>query len=162
MSSTERAIEELHRAGLYDEDSDYGGMIGTAVEELLLVFQKQQHSGFSAALVSTIFKKLVDGGVLTPLTGEDDEWGYPVENGDDGVLYQNKRDYSVFKQNDVAYDIDGIVFVERGGSSFTCKESSVTISFPYVGKTVYIYEGTPEAEPYRHLFEPTDTEDLKV
>jgi hypothetical protein len=39
MSSTERAIEELHRAGLYDEDSDYGGMIGTAVEELLLVFQ---------------------------------------------------------------------------------------------------------------------------
>ena len=59
MSTTDACIQELERAGLFKKDSDYGGMIGDAVKELLLVFQKQGHSGYSAQVTATIFGKLI-------------------------------------------------------------------------------------------------------
>ena len=44
MTMTDRAIEELQRAGFFGKDSDYEGMLGESVKELLLVFQKQGKS----------------------------------------------------------------------------------------------------------------------
>ena len=35
---------ELRKAGLFDKDSDYGGMLGKAVMDIVKVFAKQGHS----------------------------------------------------------------------------------------------------------------------
>ena len=64
------AEQELRLAGLFDEDSLYGGMLGEAVMELVKVFAHQNHSGLSATLVLHIFNKVAKYNPLTPLTGE--------------------------------------------------------------------------------------------
>lgn len=71
---TKHAIDELKIAGLFDKDSDYNGMLGEAVLELIEVFAKQGHSGCSASMVVSIFQKLANYQTITPLTGEDSEW----------------------------------------------------------------------------------------
>jgi len=88
------AETELRLAGLFDKDSDYSGMLGEAVIELIKVFAKQGHSGMSASMVSNLFNKLSRFKPITPLTFNDDEWG-EVSNG----VYQNKRNSAVFKDN---------------------------------------------------------------
>lgn len=52
------ALKELQEAGLFDKDSDYGGATGHAVMELMDVFSKQGHSGFSASLTRHLFNEL--------------------------------------------------------------------------------------------------------
>lgn len=59
MSWTKTAKETVKDKGLLDKDSDYGGMVGKALNELIDVFGKQGHSGFSALLVSSLFRRLV-------------------------------------------------------------------------------------------------------
>jgi SPP1 gp7 family putative phage head morphogenesis protein len=135
---TDRAIEELKTAGLYDEDSDYEGMIGTAVEELLKVFQSQGHSGFSASMVSMLFYKLCKGEVLSPLTTNEEEW-MEFTDGE----YQNKRCFFVFSTKEElvkerAYSLDGIVWTDKDGCNYTNKESRVWFDLPgYPPKTEY-------------------------
>jgi hypothetical protein len=53
------AYEWLKSRGLFDEDSDYAGMVGEAVLELVKVFSKQGHSGFSAGLTRNIFNQIL-------------------------------------------------------------------------------------------------------
>ena len=53
------AYEWLRSKGLFDEDADYDGMIGEAVMELIKVFSKQGHSGFSAQLTKHLFNELL-------------------------------------------------------------------------------------------------------
>lgn len=86
------AETELKLAGLFDKDSDYGGMLGKSVIELMKVFSEQGHSGCSASMVSNLFDKLSRYKNISPLTLKDDEW---VEVGEG--QYQNKRRSSVFK-----------------------------------------------------------------
>ena len=43
MNSIDHAKLELQMAGFFDKDSDYGGMIGEAVMELMEVFANQGH-----------------------------------------------------------------------------------------------------------------------
>lgn len=134
MSNLEQfAKEELTRAGLFDEDSDYGGMLGHAVMKMVKVFADEGHSGFSASMAVAAFSKLVRFEPLTPLTGDDDEWGEV----DDGV-FQNIRCSHVFKDKTGAYDIQGRVFREPSGACFTNGESHVPVEFPYTPKTEYI------------------------
>lgn len=52
------AEKELKKAGLFDRDSDYDGMLGDAVLELVTVFAKQGHSGMSAQMTRELFYKL--------------------------------------------------------------------------------------------------------
>jgi hypothetical protein len=52
------ANAELKKAGLFDKDSDYGGMLGEDVSELIAVFAKQGHSGYSAMMTRELFYKL--------------------------------------------------------------------------------------------------------
>jgi len=44
---------------LYDEKSDYDGLIGKWVEELSLTFQSQGHSGTSAGITLGVFNQLM-------------------------------------------------------------------------------------------------------
>ena len=100
--------------------------IMNSVMELLETFRKQEHSGASASMVSSLFKDLVDGKVLTALTGEDDEW-IQVSEG----LEQNKRCFQVFRNSEGAYDINGRVFEHSDGWVGTCSESHSPVTFPY-------------------------------
>lgn len=95
MSNLQKHAEtELRIAGLFDKDSDYGGMLGKAVMELIKVFAEQGHSGTSASMVSNLFNKLSRFKPLTPLTFKDDEWS-EYSNG----KYQNIRNSAVFKES---------------------------------------------------------------
>ena len=138
MSMTESCIEELRRAGLFDKNSDYDGMIGEAVKELLLVFQKQGHSGYSALTTASIFHKLVQGKPLTPLTDDPSEWMEVSSK-----IFQSTRVSNVFidrNESDKPYTLDGKAFSEDGGKTyFTNRESRVYSDLPgFPPKTQYV------------------------
>jgi len=155
MTVLEVAKKELKLAGLYDKDSDYNGMVGEAVEELFTLFCNQHHSGMSARFVADIFNRLARDLPLSPLSGKEDEWVHVAEQPD---LYQNNRCSAVFT-NDISsgkgFYIDGIVFYDKGSSNgFQTYDSRVDVEFPcYTPETIHIVEGTPEAEPYKHIWE---------
>ena len=127
MSLIEYARKELEIAGLFDKDSDYGGMLAEAVMELMEVFAGQGHSGFSAAQVRMIFHRLSDFKPLTPIIDEPDQW-MDVGEGE----YQHKRYGSVFKHADgQAHDIDAVVFRDKYGVCWQRRESRRLVVFPY-------------------------------
>lgn len=138
MSMTDVHIKELEKAGLFDKDSDYDGMLGEAVKELLLVFQKQGHSGFSAQATASIFHKLIKGEPLSPLTESADEW-MEVASG----LFQNTRVPNVFiekNKSEKPYTLYGKAFSDDGGKTyFTNIDSRVHFELPgFPPKTEYI------------------------
>lgn len=51
--------ERLTELGMFDEDSDYNGMIGRAIMGLSETFVKQRHSGMSAAITTELFSQLM-------------------------------------------------------------------------------------------------------
>lgn len=120
--------------------------IQEAVLELITVFAKQGHSGFSAPYAINTFQKLAMFEPLIPLTGEASEWNEVSEG-----IFQNNRCSHVFKDknrfNGQAYDIQGKVFVEENdGGSYTGLGSHVPITFPYTPVTEYVNvtkEGVP-------------------
>jgi len=125
------AEDELRRAGWFDAGSAYGGLLGPAVLKMIAAFAEEGHSGGSAPLAVSLFKRLANWEPLQPLTGEPDEW-MEVGHGH----FQNKRCSRVFKNGDgPAYDIEGRVFREPSGAMFTSRESRVTVTFPYVPHT---------------------------
>lgn len=97
------AKKELKLAGLLDKDSDYNGMLGEAVLELVKVFSKQGHSGFSANWTLDVFNKVASYKPLTPIGTTKDEW---MEVSDD--MWQNTRRSSTFSRDGgkTWYDID--------------------------------------------------------
>lgn len=127
------AADELKRAGMFGEDSDYDGWLGVAVLRMIELFASERHSGIRALLAIDAFSKLARSEPLTPLTGEDGEW-LAVDEG----LYQNRRAGRVFKDEDGAYDIEGKVFRQPNGVCFTAAESRVPITFPYVPQSDYV------------------------
>lgn len=119
---------------LMGDDSEAGQWMREAVMSLIRVFANGGHSGFSAPYCIETFKRLAQYEPLTPLTGDDDEW---IEVADG--LWQNKRCSRVFKNaKGEAWDIDGKVFREPDGYSYTNGESRTPVAFPYVPKTVYV------------------------
>ena len=122
-----------------DEDA-FGEMMSNDVLEALEVLCNQGHSGMSAPIMMRILQRLWSWKPLTPLTGEDSEWSWFEV---DGGQYQNKRCPSVFKDVDTgkARYLDGRVFVEPDGTTFSCALSSVDIDFPFTvpDKPVYVY-----------------------
>ncbi len=95
---TSHAETELRRAGLFDKDSDYNGMLGTAVLELVKLFAKQGHSGYSANMTLQLFSRLGAYRPLTPITNDPAEWN-DVSEISDGPWFQNKRDLSAFSHD---------------------------------------------------------------
>ena len=75
--------------GLAGVDNDiYGDLVSKAVLELIDTFDKQGHSGMSAALVLSIFNQVVDFKNLTPLTNDPEEWQF---HNYVRPLWQNRR-----------------------------------------------------------------------
>jgi hypothetical protein len=98
----DHAKEELNRAGLFEEDSDYEGLIGKAVYELIEKFSEQGHSGFSAGWVRELFNKLSNYETLTPITSDINEWTDVAEYGagdSKGTLWQSKRNPCIFSED---------------------------------------------------------------
>lgn len=105
--------------------------------EMVLVFTTHHHSGFSASYAICNLEKLLRFEPLGPLTGAPEEWN-EVGPG----VFQNRRCSRVFKNAEVfdgqAYDIEGRVFREPNGVSYTSKESLVPVTFPYIPTTEYV------------------------
>lgn len=134
MSYQSHAALELKALG-YNRETDTGPnrWVYDNLMELLDVFDKQEHSGASASYVIDAFSKLSRFQPLSPLTGEDWEWG-----GEENGIRQNKRCSTVFKDVDGrAYNIDGRVFQDSDGHCWTSINSRVYVTFPYTPKTVY-------------------------
>lgn len=119
---------EVEMALAWPEADDMQDLVKDNIRELLAVFAAQGHSGFSAPYVLAAFTKLARFEPLTPLTGEDHEW---VEVGDS--LFQNARCGEVFREgkNGEAYWINGRVFREPDGCTFTSRDSRVPVVFPW-------------------------------
>lgn len=101
-SNLERHAEfELKRAGLFDEDSEYGGMLGHSTMKLIKVFAEEGHSRMSASIQMYLFKRLAMFKMLTPITNNPDEWmDVSHMGGPDGKpVFQNKRDSSCFSND---------------------------------------------------------------
>lgn len=142
------AMTEFRAAGWTDENGKFNDemqeMICNHVMKLLEVFADEGHSGFSAPYAINLFSKLAKFEPIGPLTGEDWEW-VNVSEQSGYTLWQNKRCGHVFKDENGAYDIDGIVFydnhVDESGITyktyFTSRESRVPVTFPYTPTTEY-------------------------
>lgn len=126
MSLITHAKKEMDR--MWPESDDMQDMVKANVLELLEVFSKQGHSGSSAPYVLGLFQQLADFKPLGQLTGEDDEW---MEVGPN--TYQNIRCCSVFKKgkNGTAYWLDGNIFRDQNGCTFTNGYSRVKVEFPW-------------------------------
>lgn len=94
----QRAEREVRLAGLLDEDSDYGGMIGEAVMELVRTLSAQRHSGYSIGYVMHVTQQLVDGKALTPLTSNPEDW-INVSDMSGTPMWQNRRCSSAFSDD---------------------------------------------------------------
>jgi hypothetical protein len=149
LSLVQYAESELDRIGMTDED-EYNGMMRKHLLHMIKEFADEGHSGFSASYALQCLQKLLRFKPLSPLTGEDDEWS-DVSSISGVPHYQNKRCSSVFKdgKDGQAYDIDGKVFWEWYSdkenneirkSYYTCFESRVPVTFPYVVPDEPIYE----------------------
>jgi len=126
----EHAKKEFEVLGWVDlPEDDMQTWVVENLLELLEVFSKQGHSGSSAPYVMNLFNKLARYKPLSPLTGEEDEWGEAFES---GGMQQNKRDSEVFRYaNGKAYWGFGRVFTD-GKSTYTGKGSRVRIKkFPW-------------------------------
>ena len=154
----EHAKMEFKAAGWLDDTGAYidkwQGMLCEHVLELLTVFSNEGHSGTTAPYTIDLFSRLAMFNPIAPLTGEDWEW--TEHDHGDGVMYQNKRCSSVFKdgKDGEAYDIDGKVFWEWAvsydddgkpngkahKSYYTGHGSRVPVTFPYVKPKEPIYE----------------------
>lgn len=116
------------------DKNDINSWVVDNVIELLTVFSKQGHSGMSAPYVSNLFKLLANYEILTPLSGDDNEWCEYTTG-----KYQNIRCGHVFKDEDgLAYDSEGRIFREPDGCCFTNRDSRVYITFPYTPKREYV------------------------
>lgn len=85
----EHAEHELIKAGLFDKDSYYRGMLGDAILELIKVFSNQGHSGHSGQLTLSLFVELANYRHLKSKEGEHYEHRYRVvtpEQFSDGYL----------------------------------------------------------------------------
>jgi len=113
----EYAKMELKSAGLFDKDSDYGGLLGDAVLELVEVHSKQGHSGCSNSMAIAIFSKVANFKPLSPLTFKDDEWCESVQDS----VFQNIRNSAVFKdgKNGKPRYIDAFYKKNGSGSTYT-------------------------------------------
>ena len=134
MNLEDYARQELEFAGLFSKESDYEGMLGKAVMELVKVFSAQGHSGMTASATLNLFNRVARYEPIRALQGTDNEW---IEVGNN--VKQNKRCSRVFYQPDRGYyDLDGIIFVDLDGARSTNRESMTKVVFPYVPKSLYV------------------------
>jgi hypothetical protein len=128
------AKEELRRIR-GDEPDEMQDMIEAHILKMVELFSQEGHSGSSAPYCINILNKVLRFEPLTPLTGDADEWNEVGEG-----MWQNRRCSHVFKDgaDGQAYDIQGRVFTDPDGCSFTSRDSRVEVQFPYTPKIEYV------------------------
>ncbi len=142
-------------------------------DEILALCEKFGKSGqsggsapYTASIISSVVKKLCMQETIAPLTGEDSEWNDVTVHNNGEILYQNKRNCGVFKDNTGAWYLDAIIWCadtpgESGnnwdnfsGTVEKIKSRQYIKGFPFDPKTFYINvtrEMLPadwEEEPY--------------
>lgn len=136
---------------IIEKNGDEDGIqraISEDILDIVSVFANQGHSGFSASYAIGVLKRVLNYKPLSPLTGEDDEWFEREDWGDGKHRQQNKRCFSVFRENydnTTAKDTEAKVFSDDGGLSWWGGSNSIEkISFPYIvpdsPKHVYLSE----------------------
>lgn len=97
----EHAKRELQLAGAFDKGSNYEGMLGNSVLELVEVFAKQGHSGTSALITLQLFAMVASYKPLTDLTDNPDDWmdvsEHSVPKGE--KMYQCRRRSDAFSRD---------------------------------------------------------------
>ncbi len=108
MGLIEHAERELRRAGLFDEDSDYRGMLGRAVMKLIRAFADEGHSGGSAMMTLSVFEKVARFKPLSPLTDDPAEWRDVSEYYGGQAMWQSIRNPACFSTDGgkTYYDLD--------------------------------------------------------
>jgi len=125
-------------------ENDPNKWIQENILELLEIFSKQGHSGFSASYVLSYFNKLANFEPIAPIMCTDDEWNDIADE-----CYQNNRCSAVFKEkiDSNPYYLDAIIFVDENNSSFTGRAynnshdsitSRQTIKLPFTPKRFYV------------------------
>lgn len=103
-------------------------LIEPFVPEMMSLIKKFGDSGqsggsapFTAGAIVGTLKKLLLQEPATPVTGEDDEWNdvSDISNQPENTLYQNKRCYALFKDNDGPYYVDAIVWKNQDGITWS-------------------------------------------
>lgn len=89
------AKNELQRAGLFDEDADYGGELGKNILSIVEKFAEQGHSGGSAGATIEILGKLLRFHTLSPITSAASEW-FDVSEASGRPMWQSNRDPRYF------------------------------------------------------------------
>ena len=86
-------------------------------DEILALCEKFGKSGqsggsapYTAAIISSVVKKLCTFKTIAPLTGEDYEWSDVSVQNNGEMLYQNKRNSAVFKDETGVWYLDAIVW----------------------------------------------------
>lgn len=93
----EHAKRELEIAGI--KGNDYDNQIAKDVLELIEVFAKQGHSGFSAFATLETFNLLANFKNIKPLTNNPEEWVDVTSYGNGEKLYQSKRNSACFSDD---------------------------------------------------------------
>lgn len=122
----QHAIKELNLAGYNNgcKNSPNTWMYNQ-VMEAIAVFSNHGNSGYSAPFEINLVQKLCSWDIISPLTFKDDEWNLIYADGDYPNLimhYQNKRKSSIFKDEDIIYDIDAFVKVPNKTYRFNTKQ----------------------------------------
>jgi len=145
MNLVTHAEAELQRAGLFDKDSDYNGMLGNSVLELMKIFSKQGHSGFSAMLTLQIFNKVANWKSLTPITNDPKEWN-DVSNmsGRKNTMWQNTRQSDCFSTDggETYYSLDDIDRLEKT-FSFKVKKLYCKLTGRKFGPYLFVKPSAP-------------------
>ena len=124
----DHARRELEIAGMFREESDYGGTIGEAVLQIVRAFEQQPHSGFSAHLTLDVFNKVAMFRPLTPLTNDPNEWNEVGEG-----IWQSQR------RSD-AFSLDGGLHYYTLEET-TCRADCSKCSFAWEGASREKLEG---------------------
>lgn len=132
MTLMEHAERELKALDFYTSDDEVIKQLKEDIIDLITVFTFQNHNKESAFIVSSMFNDLVNMKRLCSLQGTEEEWEDISSTNDGKPLFQNKRHSTVFKNDKIAYQLDGIVFVNPDGTTYTTENSVVVIpKFPY-------------------------------
>jgi hypothetical protein len=155
----EHAKRELHLARLAHVDpnvEDDQLIVDEYLTEILDLIAKFDASGGTAyeianAVTGTL-NVLLKHDILTPLTGEDDEWKV-MDIDPDNPITQNIRKPSVFLDDKGAYYLDAIIWHDETGNYFTGTVEGIR-SRQYIKEFPF----TPKPAPFRVVNTPYNKE----
>lgn len=98
MKLADHAERELRLAGFFYPDSDYDGMLGEAVMELVKTFAAQGHSRHSAYRTLDLFGRVASYGTLMPLKNPMETKEY-LEVCDEPHILQSTRKSTLFSHD---------------------------------------------------------------